>query len=115
MPRTPVRGTRLDILEWLKDPAAHFPPRPRADVVEHGVHADAVAAKLGVARRVAETHLAHLAHLAGLGRLRTGRVRRRTHCRRDEVRIAEVPSMFETGLQTRTSAPADDACGTVPE
>ncbi|MFE5260594.1 ArsR family transcriptional regulator [Streptomyces coelicoflavus] len=94
MLRTPVHGTRLDILEWLKDPAAHFPPQRRVDPVEHGVHEGLVAAKLGVPRRVARTHLGLL---SGLGLLRARRIRRRTYYRRDEVRIAEVARMFEKG------------------
>ncbi|CAM5732583.1 helix-turn-helix domain-containing protein [Streptomyces fumanus] len=95
MLRTPVDAARRDILEWLKDPAAHFPPGRRpADLVEHGVDAGAVAARLGVPRRVAASHLRFL---AALGLLRTSRVRRRTYYRRDEVRIAEVARMFEKG------------------
>ncbi|MER7055134.1 MULTISPECIES: ArsR family transcriptional regulator [unclassified Streptomyces] len=94
MLRTPVHGTRLDILEWLKDPAAHFPPRHHADVVAHGVRVGPVAAKLGVSRRAAATHLDLLART---GLLRTSRFRRRTYYRRDEVRIAEVARMFEKG------------------
>ncbi|MFE1012234.1 ArsR family transcriptional regulator [Streptomyces sp. NPDC058794] len=92
MLRTPVRGTRLAILEWLGKPAAHFPPRHHEDVVAHGVRAELVAAKLGVSRRAAVTHLELLARV---GLLRAVRVRRRTYCRRDEVRIAEVARMFE--------------------
>ncbi|MEU5627245.1 ArsR family transcriptional regulator [Streptomyces tendae] len=94
MLRTPVHGTRLDILEWLKDPAAHFPSQRHVDPAEHAVHVGPVAAKLGVPRRVAETHLGLL---AGLGLLRIRRIRRRTYYRRDEVRIAEVARMFEKG------------------
>lgn len=94
--RNPVGRTRLEILEWLKDPAAHF-PRGRgrhADPVEDGVTARAVAAKLGVSRRVADNHLRLL---AGIGLLRTKRIRRRIHYRCDEVRIAEVSRLFEKG------------------
>ncbi|WP_367325198.1 helix-turn-helix domain-containing protein [Streptomyces sp. HUAS ZL42] len=94
MLRTPARETRLDILEWLKHPAAHFPPQRHGDLVEDGVTADTVAAKLGVRRQVAHTHLTLL---ADLGMLRTRRIRRRTYYRRDEVRIAEVARMFEKG------------------
>ncbi|MGW0145564.1 ArsR family transcriptional regulator [Streptomyces sp. NPDC003333] len=93
MLRTPVDETRLAILEWLRDPVAHFPTRRHGDPAEDGVTA-AVAARLGVPREVAETHLALL---TGLGLLRARRVRRRTHYRRDEVRIAEVARMFEKG------------------
>jgi DNA-binding transcriptional ArsR family regulator len=94
MLRTPVSERRLDILEWLKDPVAHFPPPRHGDLAEDGVTAGAVAAKLGVPRRVAETHLDLL---ADLGLLRTRRIRRRTHYRRDDMRIAEVARMFEKG------------------
>ncbi|MEV0175849.1 helix-turn-helix domain-containing protein [Streptomyces sp. NPDC050803] len=94
MLRTPVSERRLDILEWLKDPAAHFPPQRHGDLVENGVTCDAVAAKLGVPRPVAETHLSLL---AAVGLLRTTKVRRRIYYRRDEMRIAEVARMFEKG------------------
>ncbi|MFJ3306983.1 ArsR family transcriptional regulator [Streptomyces sp. NPDC086549] len=85
---------RLDIFEWLKDPAAHFPPQRHGDLVEDGVTARAAAAKLGVPRRVAVTHLGLLTRL---GLLRTRRIRHRTYYRRDEVRVAEVARMFEKG------------------
>ncbi|ELS50727.1 helix-turn-helix domain-containing protein [Streptomyces viridochromogenes] len=94
MLRTPVSVRRLDILEWLKDPAAHFPRQRQDDPVEDGVTAAAVAAKLGVPRKVAETHLALL---ADIGVLRTRRIRRRLYYRRDEMRIAEVARMFDKG------------------
>ena len=94
MLRTPVGERRLDILEWLKDPAAHFPPRRHIDPAEDGVTAGAVAGKLGVSRSVAETHLGLL---VDIGLLRTRRIRWRTYYRRDEMRIAEVARMFEKG------------------
>ncbi|MDT9699913.1 helix-turn-helix domain-containing protein [Streptomyces sp. P17] len=94
MLRTPVRERRLDILEWLKDPATHFPPQRHGDLVEDGVASEAVAQKLGVPRQVADTHLNLL---AAIGVLRTRRIRRRVYYRRDEVRIAEVARMFEKG------------------
>ncbi|WP_328483654.1 ArsR family transcriptional regulator [Streptomyces sp. NBC_00377] len=91
---TPVSERRLDILEWLKEPARHFPQQRHGDPAEDGVTADAVAAKLGVHRRVANTHLTLL---AGIGLLRAERIGRRTYYRRDEMRIAEVARMFEKG------------------
>ncbi|MFI7501023.1 ArsR family transcriptional regulator [Streptomyces sp. NPDC049687] len=94
MPTIPVGERRLDILEWLKEPARHFPPQRHGDLVEDGVDADAIAAKLGVPRQVADTHLSLL---AGIGLLRAKRIRRRVHYRRDEIRIAEVARMFEKG------------------
>ncbi|MFG2968273.1 ArsR family transcriptional regulator [Streptomyces sp. NPDC048288] len=94
MLRNPTSAHRLDILDWLKDPAAHFPPQRHTDLAEDGVTVRAVAAKLGVSRRVAGTHLALLTRL---GLLRTKRIRHRTYYRRDEMRIAEVARMFEKG------------------
>ncbi|MFE4964600.1 ArsR family transcriptional regulator [Streptomyces sp. NPDC056660] len=86
--------SRLDILDWLKDPAAHFPPQRHVDLTENGVTVRAVAVKLGVSRKVAGTHLGMLTRL---GLLRTRRIRHRTYYRRDEIRIAEVARMFEKG------------------
>ncbi|AOR36128.1 ArsR family transcriptional regulator [Streptomyces fodineus] len=91
---TPSGRMRQTILEWLKEPAAHFPPPRRRDLAETGVTARAVAAKLGVPRRTAS---AHLDFLTRLGVLRTRRIGCRTHYRRDEVRIAEVARVFEKG------------------
>ncbi|MFI9612865.1 ArsR family transcriptional regulator [Streptomyces sp. NPDC052023] len=91
---TPAGDTRLRILEWLKDPVAHFPRQRHTDLARDGVSARAVAAKLGVRRTVAQTHLTLL---TDLGMLRAKRVRCRTYYRRDEVRIAEVARMFEKG------------------
>ncbi|MEU8977402.1 winged helix-turn-helix domain-containing protein [Streptomyces sp. NPDC048309] len=94
MLKVPVSGQRLDILEWLRDPAAHFPPQRYGDLVEDGVSPAALAAKLGVSRAVARTHLDVL---TGVGLLRAKKIRRRTFYRRDEYRIAEVSHFFEKG------------------
>lgn len=95
MTGTPSGRVRQTILDWLKDPAAHFPAgRGSGDPAETGVTAWAVAAKLGVPRRTAA---AHLDLLTRLGLLRTRRIRCRIHYRRDEIRIAEVARMFEKG------------------
>ncbi|MGW2645842.1 ArsR family transcriptional regulator [Streptomyces sp. NPDC001393] len=91
---TPSGRMRQSILEWLKDPAAHFPAPRRRDLAETGVTARAVAAKLGVPRRTAE---AHLDFLTRLGLLRTRRSCWGTCYRRDEIRIAEVARVFEKG------------------
>ncbi|MER6375201.1 ArsR family transcriptional regulator [Streptomyces mirabilis] len=96
MLRVPVGGQRLDILEWLRDPAAHFPPERHGSLVDgvEGVDAATVATKLGVSHAVARTHLDLL---VGVGLLRARKVGRRTLYRRDEYRIAEVRSLFEKG------------------
>jgi hypothetical protein len=94
MLRVPSSEKRLDILEWLGDPAAHFPQHHPADAVAHGVCSQSVADKLGVSRPVAN---AHLELLAAIGLLRATRIRHRTFYRRDEQRIADVRGLFEKG------------------
>lgn len=94
MLKFPVSGQRLEILEWLRDPVAHFPRQRHGDLVEDGVTPATLAAKLGVSRAVARTHLELL---TGIGLLRAKKIRRRTFYRRDEFRIAEVSHFFEKG------------------
>jgi DNA-binding transcriptional ArsR family regulator len=94
MLKRPVSEQRMRILEWLKDPVAHFPPQRHGDLAQDGVTAAAVAEKLAVPRPVADTDLRLL---TAIGLLRTRTIRRRTYYRRDEVRIAEVARMFEKG------------------
>ncbi|MEU6818421.1 ArsR family transcriptional regulator [Streptomyces sp. NPDC046860] len=90
---TPSGRIRQTVLEWLKDPAAHFPPASlHTDPAGTGVTACALAVKLGVPRR---TVIAHLDFLTRLGLLRTRRRLLRTYYRRDEARIAEVAQLFE--------------------
>lgn len=56
---------RLQILDWLRDPEAHFPPQRDGDLVDDGVCVIFIADKLGVAQPTATTHLQALAR-AGL-------------------------------------------------
>ncbi|MFB7778876.1 ArsR family transcriptional regulator [Streptomyces bauhiniae] len=88
---TPSGRIRQTLLDWLKDPPAHFPPAS-LDPLGAGVTPRAVAAKLGVPRRTAA---AHLDFLARLGLLRARRRLLRTYYRRDEARITEVAQLFE--------------------
>lgn len=77
---------RLQILEWLRDPAAHFPPQRDGDLVADGVCVIFIAEKLGVAQPTATTHLQALAR-AGL--VTAKRVGQWTFYRRDEPAIRE--------------------------
>ena len=52
---------RLQILEWLKDPRANFPPQRDGDLVRDGVCVLFIAEKLGVAQPTATAHLKALA------------------------------------------------------
>jgi ArsR family transcriptional regulator len=48
---------RLQILEWLKDPTAHFRPQVDGDLVEDGVCGVLITEKLGVSQPTASEHL----------------------------------------------------------
>jgi DNA-binding transcriptional ArsR family regulator len=84
---------RLEILNWLKDPRAHFPPQVDGDLVDDGVCSVFIAQKLKVSPPTASEHLRVLTH-AGL--LRAKRIKQWTFYRRDEKRIADVKRLFRT-------------------
>ncbi len=48
---------RLQILEWLKDPKAHFPPQEHGDPDEHGACNQFIVDKLGVSQPAGSRHL----------------------------------------------------------
>jgi DNA-binding transcriptional ArsR family regulator len=78
---------RLQVLEWLKDPIAHFPPQVDGDLVEDGVCGVLIADKLGVSQPTASEHLKILVQ-AGL--VRSKRIKQWTFYKRDEVRIDKM-------------------------
>src|SRR3954452_16506293 len=78
---------RLQILTWLKDPRAHFPPQIDGELVKDGVCGVLIANKLGVSQPTVSEHLKVLTR-AGL--LRGKRIKQWTFYKRDEKRIAEV-------------------------
>ena len=78
---------RLQVLEWLKRPRAHFPPQVDGDLVRDGVCSVNIARKLRVSQPTASEHLNVLAR-AGL--LRGKRIKQWIFYRRDEKRIRDV-------------------------
>lgn len=85
---------RLAIMEWLRDPTAHFPPQRDGDLVGDGVCSVFIADKLGVTQPTASVHLKLL---TGAGLLRAKKIKQWTFYSRDEQRIAEVKRMFDEG------------------
>jgi hypothetical protein len=57
-----ANGRRLEILNWLKDPRAHFPPQADGDLVKDGVCGVFIAQKLKVSPPTASEHLRILTH-----------------------------------------------------
>ena len=84
---------RLQILHWLKQPRAHFPPQVDGDLVRDGVCGIFIAAKLGITQPTASEHLKVLSR-AGL--VRATRIKQWTFYKRDEKRIADVKRAFRS-------------------
>ena len=83
--RAVANPRRLQILEWLKDPTAHFPPQVDGDLVKDGVCGALIAAKLQVSQPTVSEHLKILAQ-AGL--ILPKRIKQWTFYKRDEKAIA---------------------------
>lgn len=79
---------RLQVLEWLREPERHFPvDKDVTDPYEVGVCVSHIQAKAGLAQ---STVSAYMATLERAGLVRSTRVGKWTHYRRDEARIAEL-------------------------
>src|ERR1700736_559164 len=78
---------RLQVLEWLKDPVAHFPAQTDGDLVKDGVCGLLIAKKLGVSQPTVSEHLKILAQ-ARL--VRAKRIKQWMFYRRDEANIREL-------------------------
>ena len=78
---------RLQILEWLKAPRAHFREQVDGDLVEDGVCGLLIAEKLGVSQ---PTVTEHMRLLVNIGAVRSKRIKQWTFYKRDEARIAKL-------------------------
>ena len=85
--RALANDRRLLILEWLKQPKAHFRPQVDGDLVVDGVCGVLIAEKLGVSQPTVSEHLRILSQ-AGL--LTSKRVKQWTFYKRDEARISRL-------------------------
>ena len=93
--RALASARRLQILAWLRDPVAHFPPQRDGDLVEDGVCVIFIADKLGVAQ---PTATAHLQALARAGLVTSKRVGQWTFYKRDEPAIRAFTTQLSTQL-----------------
>jgi ArsR family transcriptional regulator len=86
--RALANPTRLRLLAWLREPERHFAlDGAIADPAEVGVCVSHIQARLGLAQ---STVSAYLAELERAGLVRSTRVGKWTHYRRDEQRIAQL-------------------------
>ncbi len=83
------------ILDWLKNPQAHFPPQVDGDFEKDGVCGVFIAEKLGVSQPTVSEHLRVLAQ-AGL--VRPKRIKQWTFYRRDEAAIRALKKALAAAL-----------------
>jgi DNA-binding transcriptional ArsR family regulator len=82
--RALANDQRLRILEWLRDPEAHFPPQVHGDLVKEGVCGLYIARKLRLSQPTVSEHLKVLVH-AGL--VRSRRIKQWTFYKRNQPAI----------------------------
>ena len=88
-------GRRLQILEWLKAPRAHFREQVDGDLVDDGVCGVLIAEKLGVSQ---PTLSEHMRILVQSGLVTPKRIKQWTFYRRDEAAIAALKTALSSDL-----------------
>jgi ArsR family transcriptional regulator len=86
---------RLQILEWLKQPKAHFRPQVDGDLVKDGVCAALLAEKLEISQPTLSEHMRVLCQ-AGL--VESKRIKQWTFYKRNEARIRDIKRSIAAGL-----------------
>jgi DNA-binding transcriptional ArsR family regulator len=86
---------RLQILEWLKDPRAHFRQQVDGDLVKDGVCSLFIAEKLGVTQ---PTLSEHMRILVDAELVVPKRIKQWTFYRRDEKRIRAVKALIRDAV-----------------
>ena len=86
---------RLQVLEWLKDPRAHFPVQVDGDLVRDGVCGLLIAQKLGVSQPTASVHLKMM---TAAGLLTSRRIKQWTFYKRDERALRALKSEIAKSL-----------------
>ncbi|GKV67176.1 MULTISPECIES: helix-turn-helix transcriptional regulator [unclassified Sporosarcina] len=86
---------RLQILEWLKDPAAHFGSQDGIDLIEVGVCVSQITEKLNMTQSTASQYLSTL-QKAGL--IKATRIGKWTYYKRDEEAIKNLGLYIQKDL-----------------
>ena len=93
--RALANDRRLQILEWLRNPKANFPPQIDGDLVKDGVCGLNIAEKLGVSQPTASEHLRILVQA---GFLKPRRIKQWTFYRRDEAQIRKLKQIMARAI-----------------
>lgn len=86
---------RLQVLRWLEDPAANFPPQRDGDLVDDGVCLVFIADKLGISQPSASKHMEMLT-MAGL--VRATPIGRWTFYRRNDAAVRRAVATISAAL-----------------
>jgi ArsR family transcriptional regulator len=86
---------RLAILEWLKDPTAHFRPQVDGDLVADGVCGLFIADKLNISQATLSEHMRVLVQS---GLVRPKKIKQWIFYKRDEARIQRFKDEVASGL-----------------
>jgi DNA-binding transcriptional ArsR family regulator len=84
---------RLQILNWLRHPAKHFPAQVDGDLLRDGVCGLSIARKLHISQPAASEHLNSLTQV---GLIRGKRIKQWTFYKRDEARIRKIKKLILT-------------------
>lgn len=87
--------TRLQILEWLKEPDKHFPPQVDKRYDEEGVCVGIIQQKAGLTQSTVSEYLSIL-QKAGL--LKSTRIGQWTYYKRDESAFEALSHFFKTNI-----------------
>ncbi|MCB2076749.1 MAG: winged helix-turn-helix transcriptional regulator [Novosphingobium sp.] len=91
--RALANDRRLQILAWLKEPTAHFPPQRDGDLVKDGVCGQLIAEKLGIN---ASTLSEHMRVLQGCGLVTGKKIKQWIFYRRDSERLRTLASIVDS-------------------
>jgi ArsR family transcriptional regulator len=86
---------RLQVLDWLKEPARHFPPQADGDLVQDGVCGVSIARKLGISQ---PTTSRHMRLLVDAGLVRAKRIKQWTFYKRNETGITSAKRVIGNAL-----------------
>ncbi len=87
--------TRLQILQWLKSPEAHFEPQPNADFDKTGVCVGQIQQKSGLTQ---STISAYLSLLQRVGLVEVTRIGQWTFYKRNEAGFKKLHNIVNTEL-----------------
>lgn len=87
--------TRLQILQWLKNPEQHFPTTQHEDIHEVGVCVSNIQKKVGLSQSTVSLYLSMLQN-AGL--IKAKRIGQWTYYKRDEENIRKIIDLLSREL-----------------